>query len=82
MRGAVAEVWAFGLPGPRRGAEEGGDTCSGTKQPRLEGGHSPLKGPLSCWSYIHTYAVLQIKTDCTAEKQPFPNIPKICSQQK
>lgn len=30
--GAVAEVWAFGTPGPRHRAEEGGDTCSAVDQ--------------------------------------------------
>lgn len=29
--GAVAEVWAFGAPGPRHGAEEGGDACRTTE---------------------------------------------------
>lgn len=29
--GAVAEVWAFGAPGPCHSAEEGGDTCSTTE---------------------------------------------------
>lgn len=31
MGGAVAEIRAFGGPGPCQSAEEGGDTCSATK---------------------------------------------------